>query len=193
MTDTQQDKIRLGLIIGTTRPGRLSEPISRWLLTHLENDDRFDVTVLDLAEINLPLFDEPHHPRMQRYEHEHTKAWSRQIAAQDAFIFMTAEYNNSFPAALKNALDYLSLEWQNKPASVVSYGGISAGIRAAEHLKPVLGALGMKLTPNSVMIPFHFQRIDDAGFHATEIEDASVRNALNDLADWHRTLRPLRG
>ncbi|MDO5030655.1 MAG: NAD(P)H-dependent oxidoreductase [Corynebacterium sp.] len=191
--DDQQDKIRLGLIVGTTRPGRLSAPISQWLLTHLENDGRFDVTVLDLAEINLPLFDEPHHPRLQRYEHDHTKAWSQQVAAQDAFIFMTAEYNHSIPASLKNAIDYLSVEWGNKPASIVSYGGISAGIRAAEHLQSVLGALGMKITPNAVTIPFHFQRIDEAGFHATDIENQSATNALNDLAEWDRTLRPLRG
>lgn len=191
MTDTQQDKIRLGLIIGTTRPGRHSDPISRWLIDHISNDERFELTVLDLAEINLPLFDEPHHPRLQRYEHEHTKAWSRQIAAQDAFIFITAEYNHSIPAALKNAIDFLSVEWRNKPATIVSYGGVSAGIRAAEHLKLILTALGIQLTANSVMIPFHFQRVDEDGFHATEIEDLSVKNALNDLATWHDVLRPL--
>lgn len=187
------EKINLGLVIGTTRPGRLAEPISRWLLTHLEADDRFEVTVLDLAEINLPLMDEPNHPRMQSYQHEHTKAWSRQVAAQDAFIFLTGEYNHSIPAPLKNAIDYLAVEWGNKPVAIATYGGISAGIRAAEHLLNVVVALGMKPTPNSVMIPFHFQRIDADGFHATEIEDQSVKAALNDIASWDRTLRPLRG
>nr|WP_120491824.1 NAD(P)H-dependent oxidoreductase [Corynebacterium lactis] len=194
MTDQQPDqKIRLGIVIGTTRPGRHSDPISKWVLGHLDGDERFEVTVLDLADIRLPLMDEVNHPRMQHYEHDHTKAWSKQIDSQDAFIFITAEYNHSIPAPLKNAIDYLALEWQNKPVTIVSYGGVSAGIRAAEHLQNVVVALGMKPTPNSVMLPFHFKRIDNEGFHPTEIEDFSVVSALNDLVTWDRALRPLRG
>lgn len=193
MTDNQQDsKIHLGLVIGTTRQGRHSEPISRWLLSHLDRDNRFEVTVLDLAEINLPLMDERNHPRMRAYEHEHTKAWSRQIDALDAFIFLTAEYNHSIPAPLKNAIDYLAEEWSNKPVTIVSYGGISAGIRAAEHLQNVVVALNMKPTPSAVTLPFHFTRVDDDGFHATDIENKSVAAALDDLAYWDGVLRRLR-
>ena len=186
------DKVRIGVVIGTTRASRNSKAISNWVLSHIEADERFEATVLDLAEINLPLFDEANHPRMQRYEHEHTKAWSQQVAAQDAFVFVTAEYNHSIPAALKNALDYLFVEWSNKPAVILSYGGISAGIRAAEHLKAVVSNLGMHATANAIMLPFPFSRIDGDNFPGNDIENDSEGRALDEVVKWDGVLRPLR-
>ena len=103
----------------------------------------FTVEVLDLAEIGLPMLDEPNHPRLGNYTHEHTKAWSASIAAADAFVFVMPEYNYSFNAPLKNAIDYLWAEWQHKPVGLVSYGGVSGGLRAAQKVRQVVTSLSM--------------------------------------------------
>src|ERR671933_1095286 len=103
------------------------------------------------------MFDEPAHPRLQRYEHQHTKDWGATVSRADAFVFVFPEYNHSFPASLKNALDYLSAEWADKPAAIASYGGVSAGLRAATALKPVLAALRMVPVVEAATIPFFQQ------------------------------------
>jgi len=97
---------RLTIVIASTRPGRAGRPIAEWFADRARTHGAFDVHVADLAEIALPLLDEPHHPRLRRYEHQHTKDWSATVEASDAFVFVTAEYNHGYPAALKNAVDY---------------------------------------------------------------------------------------
>jgi NAD(P)H-dependent FMN reductase len=110
-------------------------------------------TPIDLAEVGLPLLDEPNHPRLQQYSHQHTKDWSAAVSRADAFVLVTPEYNHSFPASLKNALDHLVRDRADKPAGIVSYGGVSAGLRAATALKPVLAALRLVLVVEAVSIP----------------------------------------
>src|ERR1700712_2192642 len=109
------------------------------------------------------MFDEPHHPRFGRYEHEHTREWSATVDRADAFVFVTPEYNYGFNAATKNAIDYLHAEWRNKPVGFVSYGGGAAGTRAVQMLKLVVTALGMVPVLESVNIPFVQQFVDDGG------------------------------
>ena len=134
---------RLTIIIGSTRPGRAGLPIATWFADRARSHGGFDVAVVDLAELDLPLLDEPEHPRLRRYVHEHTKAWSACVDAADAVVMVTPEYNHGYPAALKNAIDYLHEEWQDKPVAFVSYGGISAGTRAVQQLKQVVTTLKM--------------------------------------------------
>ncbi len=90
-------------------------------------DGRFEVELVDLADFHLPVFDEPAHPRLQKYEHEHTKRWAKSVESADAFLFVAPEYDYFPNAALVNALQYLSVEWAHKVAGIVSYGGASGG------------------------------------------------------------------
>src|SRR5690349_2937621 len=113
--------------------------------------------------INLPFMDEPAHPRLKQYKHEHTKNWSETIDAADAFIIVLAEYNFGFPAPIKNAIDYLFNEWMNKPVAFVSYGGVSGGLRATQMLKLVVASVHMMPLVEQVTIPFFAKMIDDEG------------------------------
>ena len=105
----------LQVIIGSTRPGRVGPAVADWIIERARARGDFEVVVTDLAELNLPMFDEPNHPRLRQYVHQHTKDWSAIVEASDAFIFVIPEYNYGFNAATKNAIDYLNQEWLNKP------------------------------------------------------------------------------
>src|ERR1700712_1578913 len=120
----------LHVILASTRPGRAGEPIADWFVERARDHGAFDVELIDLAEVALPFFDEASHPRLRRYEHQHTKDWSAKVDAGDAFVFVTPEYNYGYPAPLKNAIDFLHFEWQHKPVAFVSYGGVAGGTRA---------------------------------------------------------------
>jgi NAD(P)H-dependent FMN reductase len=183
----------LQVIAASTRPARKGIAVARWIQQQAQQHGAFDVELVDLAEVGLPVFDEPNHPRMQHYTHEHTREWSVTIARGDAFVFVTPEYNHSFPGSLKNALDYLSLEWADKAAGIVSYGGVSAGLRAATALKPVLGALRMIPVVEAVSIPFFTQFLDedDAFVPNTELE-AGGKAMLDEIARLTGALRQLR-
>lgn len=121
--------LSLKIIVASTRPGRKGPAIAQWLQQHAEAHKGFAIEMLDLATINLPFMDEPEHPRFKKYHHAHTKQWSATIDSADAFLIVMPEYNYGFTAPLKNALDYLFQEWAHKPIGLVSYGGMSGGIR----------------------------------------------------------------
>jgi NAD(P)H-dependent FMN reductase/ribosomal protein S18 acetylase RimI-like enzyme len=152
----------LGVVVGSTRPGRVGPVVANWFASEAEQHQFFEVQVLDLAMIALPLLDEPEHPSSGMYTHDHTRRWSETVAGADAFVFVTPEYNRGVPAPLKNALDYLYTEWRDKPAAVVSYGMTSMGLRAAESLGQTISALGMLLIPELVAIALR-QRLDADG------------------------------
>ena len=184
---------RLSIIIGSTRPGRAGLPIADWFVQRARRHGGFELDVVDLAELNLPMLDEPNHPRLRQYTHQHTRDWSALVAASDAFIFVTPEYNYGFNAALKNAIDYLFHEWHNKPAGIVSYGGVAAGTRATQMLKQVLTALKIMPVPEAVNIPFVAQHLDeDKRFKSTELIDASATAMLEEVLRWAESLAPLR-
>ena len=178
-------KPRLQIIIGSTRPGRVGKPVADWFHAHAARHGGFEVELIDLAEVNLPLLDEPKHPRFGEYEHEHTRAWSRRISAGDAYVFVVPEYNHGYNAALKNAIDYLNREWTDKPVGFVSYGGIAAGTRAVEMLIQVVSVLGMIPVPIQVNIPLISERMTAEGrFTPNEVLDDSAVAVLDQLARW---------
>lgn len=181
------------IVIASTRPGRVGLPVAQWFRTRAVAHGGFTVDVADLAEINLPFLDEPNHPRLHQYTHQHTKDWSARVAAADAFVFVMPEYNYGFNAPLKNAIDYLYREWQYKPVGFVSYGGIAAGTRAVQMLKQVVTTLKMTPVFEAVAIPFVAQFIDDEGtVQANEVMDNAATAMLNELQRVEAALRPLR-
>jgi NAD(P)H-dependent FMN reductase len=183
----------LMIVIASTRPGRVGLPVARWFAERARANGAFNIDVVDLAELNLPFMDEPKHPRLRQYVHQHTKDWSARVEAADAFVFVMPEYNFGFTAPLKNALDFLHLEWQYKPVGLVSYGGVSAGTRAAQMIKQVVTTLKMTPVPEAVSIPFVQQFLGpDGEIHANEVMETSATAMLNELRRWTDALRPLR-
>jgi NAD(P)H-dependent FMN reductase len=153
----------LMIVIASTRPGRIGLPVGEWFEAHARAHGGFEVDVADLAEIDLPFMDEPKHPRLREYTHQHTKDWSARVDAADAFAFVHPEYNYGMTAPLKNALDYLNQEWRYKPLGLVSYGGVSAGTRAAQMIKQVATTVGMYPLFEAVSIPFVAEFVGEGG------------------------------
>lgn len=181
----------LRIVIGSTRPGRVGPAVADWIARRAHEHGGFDVQVTDLAELDLPMFNEPNHPRLRRYVHQHTKEWSALVEGSDAFIFVTPEYNYGFTAALKNAIDYLAREWQHKAAGIVSYGGVAAGSGAAQMLKQVLTGLKIMPVPEAVSIPFVRKLLDEDGrLKPTEMMEASATAMLDEVLRWTQSLRP---
>jgi len=183
----------LKIITASTRPGRKGPALANWIFDLAKKHTEFTVELLDLAEINLPFLDEPNHPSMQKYTKDHTKKWSATIAAADAFIFVTPEYNFGYPASLKNALDFLYNEWTYKPVAFVSYGGIAGGTRSMQALKQVITAMKMVPIVEAVNIPFFTKYIDEQNkFNADEIIQKSAEGMLKELGRWTETLQQMR-
>lgn len=180
----------LQVIIASTRPGRAGEPIGQWFAGQCRRDGRFTVAVTDLAELALPMLDEPHPPRARRYVHQHTLSWSRAVGAADCFVFVMPEYNHGFSAPLKNAIDYLHEEWARKAAGFVSYGGLSGGMRAVQMLKPVLTCLRMIPVTDQVALANYAQHLHDGRFDPGADAELACRAMLDEL---HRTTAALRG
>lgn len=183
---------KLRVIIGSTRPGRVGLPIGKWFFELAKLHGKFEVELVDLKERNLPLLDEPKHPRLAEYEHDHTKAWSQLIGASDAFVFVTPEYNFSAPPALLNALDFLFHEWAYKAAGFVSYGGMSGGIRAVQMLKQPLISMKVVGIPESVAIQFFSKLMEGDTFKGSEALEKSAITMLDELARWTEALAALR-
>ncbi len=154
---------KLKIIVTSTREKRRGLAVASWFAERARLHGRFELELVDLKTLNLPLLDEPNHPMQQTYEHEHTKAWSGIVSAADAFVFVVPEYNYGMPPALLNALDYLYAEWNYKAAAFVSYGGISGGLRSVQMAKSVLTTLKMMPIPEGVTLPFAMKSITDSG------------------------------
>jgi NAD(P)H-dependent FMN reductase len=182
------------VVVASTRPGRLAPEVADWFVTATRREaSRGGVTVevADLADIGLPLLDEPEHPSTGIYVHEHTRAWSRRVAAADAFVIVTPEYNYGMPAVLKNALDFLYEEWAWKPVGFVSYGNTSAGTRSVQMAKQVVTTLRMMPIGATVAL-----RISDDTREGRVLESArrekAARGVLSELMRVARAMRPLR-
>lgn len=177
------DKPILQIIVASTRPGRVGLPVAEWFRDRAVRHDGFEVELIDLAEVDLPFFNEPHHPRLRQYVHAHTKEWSATIERGDAYVFVTPEYNHGYNAVLKNAIDYLHQEWADKPVGFVGYGGVSAGTRAIQMLKPVVTALRMMPVVEAVTIPFVARFFDDEGrLRPNEVMNGAADAMLAELA-----------
>jgi NAD(P)H-dependent FMN reductase len=184
---------KLQVIIASTRPGRVGLPVGQWFYDRAVKHGGFEVELIDLAEVNLPFMDEPHHPRLGKYTHQHTKDWSAKIASGDAYVFVLPEYNYGITAPLKNAIDYLNTEWAHKPLGLVSYGGVSAGLRAAQQVRQIVGSVKLFVVPGAVSIPFVAQFLNDSGeIQANEVMETAATVMLDELVQWTGALKTLR-
>jgi NAD(P)H-dependent FMN reductase len=184
---------KLLVIIASTRPGRIGLPVARWFVEQAEAHGGFELELVDLQELDLPLLDEPNHPRLRNYTKDHTHAWSATVDSADAVVFVTAEYNHSYTAALKNAIDYLHHEWRHKPLGFVSYGGVAAGTRAMQALKPVAIALALVPVVAAVNIPFVQQFLtEDGAIVGNDVMVEAGAAMLDELLQMHGALAPLR-
>jgi len=183
---------KLSIIIASTRPGRVGPAIAKWVEQEAIEHGGFDVEVVDLAEVNLPFMNEPNHPRLQQYVHQHTLDWSATVAGSDAFVFVMPEYNYGYNAELKNAIDYLHNEWKYKPVGLVSYGGIAAGTRAAQMIKQVVTTLKMTPLPEAVSIPMVNQSIVDGAYVPNDITTGAAKAMLDELVRLNGALHSLR-
>ena len=183
----------LQVVIVSTRAARKGDAVAKWFDARARAHGAFDVELVDLAEVNLPLFDEPEHPRLRRYQHEHTKRWSASVGRADAFVFVTPEYNYSAPPSIVNALDYLSHEWAYKPLGFVSYGGVSGGTRSVQVIKLQATSLRMMPIPEAVSLPFFTKMFaPDGVFSPDDTQNKAADALLTELKRWAEALRTLR-
>ena len=185
-------KPRLNVVIASTRPGRVGPQIAKWFEQATSAHGKFDVQLVDLAEFNLPVYDEPNHPRMQQYQHEHTKKWSESVKSGDAFVFVVPEYNFNAPPSLVNALNYLYNEWNYKPAGFVSYAFVSGGLRSVESIKPLLNALKVVPLTEQVVVPMFPQHLQEGKFVPNDMQKDSANQMLEELLRWTNALSTLR-
>ncbi|MGS2614187.1 NADPH-dependent FMN reductase [Micromonospora sp. LZ34] len=183
----------LTVIVASTRPGRVGRRIGDWFTELATRHGAFDeVRLVDLAELDLPFHDEPHHPSEGRYLHRHTREWSAIVDAGEAFVFVMPEYNYGFSAPLKNAVDYLYTEWQYKPVGFVSYGMTSGGLRAVQMIKQVVTTLKM-VPANEAVTVFLRQALDDTGALVPDAgRDVAAEAMLDEVARLAAALAPLR-
>jgi NAD(P)H-dependent FMN reductase len=184
--------LKLHTIICSTRPGRVGSSVARWFHDFATKHGKFETVLVDLADFKLPVYDEPHHPATQKYEREHTKAWAASVAAADAYAFVTPEYNYGPPPSFLNAITYLSSEWAYKPAGLLSYGGVSGGLRAQQAEKQILTAVNIMPIPQSVSVQFFAQRIKDGVFEPTDLMVDGAKNMLSELHRWATALKTMR-
>ncbi|MCZ0983434.1 NAD(P)H-dependent oxidoreductase [Streptomyces diastatochromogenes] len=183
--------LSIGIILGSTRPNRVGDQVARWVLEHASRRTDAGFELLDLRDHPLPLLDEPMPPSLGQYQNEHTRRWAETIAAYDGFVIVTPEYNHGVPGVLKNALDYLYAEWNDKALGLVSYG-VAGGVRSAEQLRLVAAELQMADVRQQVTLSLF---TDFENFTVLKPGDHHLR-ALDALLDqviaWTSALAPLR-
>lgn len=191
MSATQQKPIRVGIIVGSTRPGRKAEAVARWVLQIAARRSDALFELVDIQDFNLPLLDEAMPPMMGQYSQPHTKAWAAKIGSLDAYVFVTPEYNHGMSGALKNAIDYLFAEWNDKAAGFVSYGS-SGGARAVEQLRLTLGELKVADVRAQVLLSLFSDFENFTTFKPDPRHEKSVMGMLDEVIAWGGALRPLR-
>ncbi|GAA3793749.1 NADPH-dependent FMN reductase [Streptomyces chiangmaiensis] len=185
--------LRVAIIAGSTRPGRKADTVARWIHSLAERRDDAVFEVVDLADHGLPLIDEPVPPMAGMYNKPHTQKWAATIASFDAFVFVTPEYNHSTSGALKNAIDYLFAEWNDKVAGFVSYG-FNSGFRAVEHLRLVLSELKVATVRSSVALTIgeDFTGQTYTEFTPRDTHETYVTAMLDEVVTWGTALRTVR-
>ena len=183
--------IDVAIILGSTRPGRRAEVVARWIfeIARKRSDARFEV--VDLADFNLPHLDEPMPPSLGKYTQPHTSAWAAKIASFDAFVFVTPEYNHAPSGVLKNAIDFLYREWNNKAAAFVGYGGGGAS-RAIEQLRLIMAEVQVATVRAQVGLSFHSDFENYTVLKPAPRQEAAVGPMLDQLLAWGSALKPLR-
>ena len=184
-------RVKIAIVTGSTRPGRNNEAVARWVNQIAQQRTDADFELVDIADYHLPLFDEPMSPMFGKYTKPHTRAWAEKIASFDGFVFVTPEYNHSIPGALKNAIDFLYREWNNKAAGFVSYGG-SGGVRAVEHLRLVMAELMVATVRAQVILSLVTDFEHFTSFKPLPQREAEVTAMLDQLVSWASALKAVR-
>jgi NAD(P)H-dependent FMN reductase len=182
---------RIGIILGSTRPNRNGEQVAKWVYDIASRRSDAEYELVDLRDYPLPHLDEPLPPSMGQYQNDHTKAWADKIASFDGFVIVTPEYNHSTSGVLKNAIDYLYAEWNNKAVGFVSYGGVG-GARAAEHLRLVAGELQMADVRQQVALSLLTEFENFSVFKPGDYNLAALGILLDQVVAWSTALAPLR-
>lgn len=183
--------LKVGIILGSTRPGRNGEAVANWVVEQAGKRTDAQFELVDLLDYNLPVLDEPVPASMGQYSKEHTKKWAAKIASLDAFIFVTPEYNHSTSGALKNALDFIYAEWNNKAAGFVSYGS-AGGARAVEALRNILSELQIAHVRNQVMFMLATDFENYSVFKPHVRHEAEMTAVLDQLIRWGTALNTVR-
>lgn len=183
--------LRIAIILGSTRPGRRTEPVARWVLDHAQQRGDAEYELVDIAEFDLPLLDEPVPPSQHKYSKDHTKRWSEKIASFDGYVFVTPEYNHSTSGALKNAIDFLYSEWNNKAAGFVSFGS-SGGTRAVEHLRLIMGELQIADVRSQVALSLFTDFENFSAFKPQALHEKSLKSMLDQLVAWSGAMKTVR-
>ena len=182
---------KIAIIVGSTRPGRKALGVAEWVDQLAQKRGDAEYELVDIAEYDLPLFDEPMPPARGQYAHAHTLAWAAKIAEFDGYVFVTPEYNHSTSGALKNAIDYLYAEWRDKAAGFVGYG-ITGGIRAVEQLRLVMGELSVADVRSQVSLSLFTDWEYFSVFAPAERNEDSLNRMLDEVVAWSQALAPLR-
>jgi NAD(P)H-dependent FMN reductase len=184
-------RVKIAIVTGSTRPGGNNEAVACWVNQIAQQRTDADFELVDIADYHLPLFDEPMSPMFGKYTKPHTQAWAEKIASFDGFVFVTPEYNHSIPGALKNAIDFLYREWNNKAAGFVSYGG-SGGVRAVEHLRLVMAELMVATVRAQVILSLVTDFEHFTSFKPLPQREAEVTAMLDQLVSWASALKAVR-
>jgi NAD(P)H-dependent FMN reductase len=184
--------LKIGIILGSTRPGRNGKAVADWVLEKAQARIDADYDLIDLADHPLPHMDEPMSPMLGQYAGEHTKAWAEKIGSYDGFVFVSPEYNHSTSGVLKNAIDYLYAEWNNKAAAFVSYGSLG-GARAIEHLRGVCAELQIATVRQQLSFSLFTDFENFAAFTPAALHDDTAVTLFDQLESWTGALKPLRG
>jgi NAD(P)H-dependent FMN reductase len=182
---------RIGVILGSTRPGRRGKQVARWVMDVATKRDDAEFDLIDLIDYPLPHLDEPLPPSMGQYQNEHTREWAAVIGRYDGFIIVTPEYNHSTSGVLKNAIDYLYAEWNNKAVGVVSYGAVG-GARAAEHLRLIAGELQMADVRTNVALSMFTDFVNFTDLAPGEHQLLALDTLIEQVIAWSQALAPLR-
>jgi len=183
--------LKIAIISGSTRPGGKSKTVAQWVLEHAKKRSDATFEVVDLADFKLPLLDEAMPASMGQYANAHTKKWAETIAKYDGFVFVTPEYNHSIPGALKNAIDFIYKEWNNKAAGIVGYGGQGAA-RAIEHLRGILGELQIADVRSAVHLSMFTDFENWSVFKPTAALEVPLNGMLDQVVLWSGALQKVR-
>jgi NAD(P)H-dependent FMN reductase len=183
--------LKVGIILGSTRPGRLGEAVANWAYENARMRTDAEYELVDIADYGLPLLDEPIPPSLGKYSKDHTKRWAEKVGSFDAFVFVTAEYNHGIPGALKNAIDFLFAEWNNKAAGFVSYGS-AFGARAVESLRLVCGEIKIADVRSQVLLSLYTDFENYSTFKPHERHLVNLNMVFDEVVAWGSVMKQLR-
>lgn len=183
--------LKIAIITGSTRPTRISQKVAEWVYSIAEDQSNAIFELVDIADYNLSMFDESFPPILGKYKHKHTKIWAKRISEFDGFIFVTPEYNHSITGALKNAIDFVYREWNNKSAGFISYGA-TGGLRAVEHLRLILSEVQIAHVRTQVSLSLHsdFDNFNSIAPRPFQIQ--TLREMFEQVVLWAHAFKIIR-